>query len=49
MTQNYSLILPLMVSCIAATTVVQIARNQPIYTQLLQRSLKLNSIYDKST
>ncbi|MGL6029732.1 MAG: chloride channel protein, partial [Legionella sp.] len=42
MTQNYSLILPLMITCVAATTVVQLARNKPIYTQLLYRSLKLN-------
>lgn len=40
MTQNYALILPLMVSCLTSTTVVQLARNRPIYTQLLQRALK---------
>jgi chloride channel protein, CIC family len=39
MTQNYSLILPLMVSCLTSTTVVQLAKNQPIYTQLLRRTL----------
>jgi chloride channel protein, CIC family len=42
MTQNYSLILPLMITCITSTTVVQLARNEPIYTQLLRRTLKLN-------
>jgi CIC family chloride channel protein len=42
MTQNYSLILPLMVSCLTSTTVVQLLRNEPIYTQLLRRSLKRN-------
>ena len=41
MTQNYSLILPLMVTCITSTTVVQLARNEPIYTQLLHRTLRL--------
>ncbi len=41
MTQNYSLILPLMITCITSTTVVQLARNEPIYTQLLERTLKL--------
>jgi CIC family chloride channel protein len=41
MTKNYSLILPLMITCITSTTVMQIARNQPIYTQLLSRTLKL--------
>jgi CIC family chloride channel protein len=40
MTQNYSLILPLMVSCLTSTTVVQLAANPPIYTQLLHRTLK---------
>nr|WP_058524196.1 H(+)/Cl(-) exchange transporter ClcA [Legionella birminghamensis] len=40
MTQNYSLILPLMVSCLTSTTVVQLAGNEPIYTQLLRRTLK---------
>jgi CIC family chloride channel protein len=42
MTQNYSLILPLMITCITSTTVVELARNKPIYTQLLYRTLKLN-------
>ena len=40
MTQNYSLILPLMVTCLAATTVVQLAGNRPIYTQLLKLTLE---------
>lgn len=42
MTKNYSLILPLMITCITATTVVQLARNEPIYTQLLERSIRLS-------
>lgn len=37
MTGNYFLILPLMISCLTSTTVVQLARNAPIYTQLLRR------------
>ncbi|CEG57166.1 H(+)/Cl(-) exchange transporter ClcA [Legionella fallonii] len=41
MTQNYSLILPLMITCITSTTVVQLANNKPIYTQLLERTLRL--------
>ncbi|MCC5792978.1 MAG: H(+)/Cl(-) exchange transporter ClcA [Legionellaceae bacterium] len=40
MTQNYMLILPLMVTCLTATTVVQMAGNLPIYTQLLRRVVK---------
>ena len=39
MTQNYGLILPLMVSCLTATTIVQLAGSSPIYTQLLRRTL----------
>lgn len=37
MTENYSLILPLMVTCLTSTTVVQLFGNPPIYTQLLRR------------
>lgn len=43
MTQNYLLILPLMITCITSTTVVQLARNKPIYTQLLERTLRLQA------
>ncbi len=39
MTQNYGLILPLMVSCLTATTIVQLVGVAPIYTQLLRRTL----------
>jgi len=42
MTQNYSLILPLMITCITSTTVMQLAKNKPIYTQLLHRTLIVN-------
>lgn len=48
MTQNYSLILPLMITCITSTTVVQIAKNPPIYTQLLHHTLKLARGAEKS-
>ena len=37
MTQNYDLILPLMVTCLTATTIVQLAGVSPIYTSLLNR------------
>ncbi|KTD19309.1 voltage-gated chloride channel protein (ClC-type) [Legionella lansingensis] len=53
MTQNYSLILPLMVTCLTSTTIVQLAGNEPIYTQLLERTLrrsrtdKTNSVQSK--
>ncbi len=43
MTQNYSLILPLMVTCLTSTTIVQLAGNAPIYTQLLNRTLRLQA------
>lgn len=39
MTQNYSLILPLMVTCLTSTTVMQLMKNPPVYTQLLRRTL----------
>lgn len=41
MTQNYLLILPLMVTCLTSTTVVQCFANPPIYSQLLRRLLKV--------
>lgn len=46
MTQNYQLILPLMVSCLTSTTIVQLADNAPIYTQLLKRTLRLSQAHD---
>lgn len=42
MTQNYSLIFPLMMACITAAIVLQLARNEPIYGQLLKRAFKKN-------
>ncbi|MBA2656260.1 MAG: H(+)/Cl(-) exchange transporter ClcA [Tatlockia sp.] len=48
MTQNYSLILPLMVCCLTSTTIMQLAADQPIYTQLLRRTLrKARKLEDK--
>lgn len=44
MTSNYQLILPLMVTCLISTTVVQLAGNPPIYTQLLERTMKRQRI-----
>lgn len=41
MTENYNLILPLMVTCLTSTTIVQIFRNPPIYTQLLRRLMNM--------
>ncbi len=40
MTQNYLLIFPLMIACITATIVLQLAHNGPIYEQLLNRTLR---------
>lgn len=42
MTQNYSLILPLMMTCLTATIIMQFARNAPIYEQLLDWVLNKN-------
>jgi len=39
LTQNYALILPLMITCITSTTLLQLAKNPPIYSQLLKRIL----------
>lgn len=43
MTQNYLLILPLMVCCLTANVVMQLVANEPIYTQLLRRSLRFQN------
>lgn len=40
MTLNYSLIFPVMMACITATIVIQLAPNEPIYVQLLNRRLR---------
>ena len=39
MTQNYLLILPLMVTCLTSTTLMQLFKNKPLYTQLLTETL----------
>lgn len=44
MTHNYYLILPLMVTCLTSTTVVQLFNNPPIYTQLLRRLLNHSEV-----
>lgn len=41
MTQNYLLIVPIMLTCLAATSVVFFANNPPIYDQLLARTLRI--------
>jgi CIC family chloride channel protein len=40
MTRNYFLILPLMVTCLTATTIEQLFGDPPIYSQLLHRAEK---------
>ncbi|TEW54445.1 H(+)/Cl(-) exchange transporter ClcA [Psychromonas sp. RZ22] len=42
MTSNYEMILPLIVTCLGATMVAQTLGGHPIYTQLLERTLKLS-------
>lgn len=42
MTSNYEMILPLIVTCLGATMVAQTLGGRPIYTQLLERTLKLS-------
>lgn len=41
MTNNYSLILPMMVTTLSATLVAQMLGGKPIYSQILERTLKL--------
>jgi CIC family chloride channel protein len=43
-THNYSMMLPLMISCLSATLVAQIQKNPPIYHQLLKRVLSRQSV-----
>lgn len=43
MTHNYYLIFPVMMACITATIVLQLAPNDPIYEQLLNRKLSAAS------
>jgi CIC family chloride channel protein len=42
MTSNYEMILPLIVTCLGATMVAQTLGGRPIYTQLLERTLRLS-------
>ena len=42
MTSNYEMILPLIVTCLGATMMAQTLGGHPIYTQLLERTLKLS-------
>jgi len=42
MTSNYEMILPLIVTCLGATMVAQTLGGRPIYTQLLERTMKLS-------
>jgi CIC family chloride channel protein len=44
MTQNYALIFPVMITCICATIMLQLARNEPIYAQLLARTMRNSKI-----
>ena len=42
MTDNYLLILPLIITCLGATMVAQALGGHPIYSQILQRTLRLS-------
>ncbi len=48
MTDNYSLILPMIITCLGATMVAQTLGGRPIYSLLLERTLKA-SLKDKRT
>lgn len=43
MTNNYALILPMMVTTLSATLVAQMLGGKPIYSQILERTLRLTS------
>ncbi len=40
MTNNYYLILPLIITCLGAVIIAQLFGGQPIYSQLLHRTIK---------
>jgi CIC family chloride channel protein len=42
MTDNYQLILPLLVTCMGATLIAQILKGKPLYSELLKQSLRNN-------
>ena len=41
MTDNYQLILPMMITTVGATLVAQALGGRPIYSQILERTLRL--------
>ena len=43
MTDNYSLILPMIITCLGATLVAQWLGGRPIYSQLLERTLRIKA------
>jgi len=46
MTDNYQLILPMLITCLGATMLAQLLGGRPIYSQLLERTLR-QSLRDK--
>lgn len=49
MTQNYNLILPLMLSCFSSAIVVELAKNHPIYEQFLRLKKSENNPHIRYT
>lgn len=47
MTDNYDLILPLIITCLGAVMMAQLLGGQPIYSQLLHRTLKNSKLRQK--
>ncbi|MEA1918193.1 MAG: H(+)/Cl(-) exchange transporter ClcA [Campylobacterota bacterium] len=47
LTQNYNLILPLIITSLIATVVVRVLGGRPIYTILLERTLSISKFGDK--
>ncbi|WP_263078482.1 H(+)/Cl(-) exchange transporter ClcA [Endozoicomonas sp. Mp262] len=48
MTDNYSLILPMIITCLGATLVAQWLGGRPIYSQLLERTLRIKAEKERS-
>lgn len=47
MTDNYDLILPLIITCLGAVMMAQVLGGKPIYSQLLHRTLKNSKLQQK--
>lgn len=49
MTDNYQLILPMIITCLGATMLAQALGGRPLYSVLLERKLQQNAQQNKTT